>query len=108
MSEQREFMKRTDLLVILVLAGIFLGGWLWMRSHGSDTDAENYAVMSINDQIVEVWPLAEHHNDLTIDLSSYGSRARRNSMTEQYGSLMWTVRTRYVNPWGMSRMRWKQ
>ena len=21
---------------------------------------------------VEVWPLAEHHNDLTIDLSSYG------------------------------------
>ena len=46
MSEQREFMKRTDLLVILVLAGIFLGGWLWMRSRGSDTDAENYAVMS--------------------------------------------------------------
>ena len=72
MSEQREFMKRTDLLVILVLAGIFLGGWLWMRSRGSDTDAENYAVMSVGDQIVEVWPLAEHHNDLTIDLSSYG------------------------------------
>ena len=72
MSEQREFMKRTGLLVILVLAGIFLGGWLWMRSHGSDTDAENYAVMSVGDQIVEVWPLAEHHNDLTIDLSSYG------------------------------------
>ena len=72
MSEQREFMKRTDLLVILVLAGIFLGGWLWMRSRGSDTDAENYAVMSVGDQVVEVWPLAEHHNDLTIDLSSYG------------------------------------
>ena len=72
MSEQREFMKRTDLLVILVLAGIFLGGCLWMRSRGSDTDAENYAVMSVGDQIVEVWPLAEHHNDLTIDLSSYG------------------------------------
>ena len=72
MSEQREFMKRTDLLVILVLAGIFLGGWLWIRSRGSDTDAENYAVMSVGDQIVEVWPLAEHHNDLTIDLSSYG------------------------------------
>ena len=70
MSEQREFMKRTDLLVILVLAGIFLGGWLWMRSRSSDTDAENYAVLSVGDQIAEVWPLAEHHTDLTIDLSS--------------------------------------
>ena len=27
LSEQRKFMKKSDLLVILVLAGVFLGGW---------------------------------------------------------------------------------
>lgn len=87
MSEQREFMKRTDLLVILVLAGIFLGGWLWMRSRGSDTDAENYAVMSINDRL---WRSGRWQNITMISpliCRPMDSRARRNSMTEQYGSL---------------------
>ena len=72
LSEQRKFMKKSDLLVILVLAGVFLGGWFWMRSRGAGATEENYAVLSINDQVLEVWPLAEHHNDLTVDLASYG------------------------------------
>ena len=72
MSEQRKFMKKSDLLVILVLAGVFLGGWFWMRSRGAGATEENYAVLSINDQVLEVWPLAEHHNDLTVDLAPYG------------------------------------
>lgn len=72
MSEQRKFMKKSDLLVILVLAGVFLGGWFWMRSRGAGATEENYAVLSIDDQVLEVWPLAEHHNGLTVDLAPYG------------------------------------
>lgn len=72
MNEQRKFFKKSDILLIGLLAVGFLGVWLWMHSRSVNPDTENYAVMSVNDAIVAVWPLAEHHEDLTVDLSEYG------------------------------------
>ena len=101
LSEQRKFMKKSDLLVILVLAGVFLGGWFWMRFPGAGATEENYAVLSINDQVLEVWPLAEHHNDLTVDLAPMASLGRQSSTMERCAWWMWTARTRCVNRWAM-------
>ena len=101
LSEQRKFLKKSDLLVILVLAGVFLGGWFWMRSRGAGATEENYAVLSINDQVLEVWPLPEHHNDLTVDLAPYGFPGKAEFHDGACAWWMWTARTRCVNRWAM-------
>ena len=66
-------MKRSDLAVLAVLVIACLGALLWMRSRQSvQASAENYAVLTVGEEVAAVWPLADHHADEVLDLSEYG------------------------------------
>ena len=82
----RRLMKRSDLAVLAVLVIACLGALLWMRSRQSvQASAENYAVLTVGEEVAAVWPLADHHADEVLDLSEYGFPGKASFTTGRCG-----------------------
>lgn len=68
MSQDRKVMKKSDLLLVgllaLVCAGLY--GFYYWRSHSGPK--ENYAVLQVRNQVVATYDLSEHHAHEIIDL----------------------------------------
>ena len=71
MAQNRTFIKKTDALIILLLAAACLAGLWFMKSRSRPGTQANYAVLTVNDEIQAAWPLDGSLDGQVIDLAPY-------------------------------------
>lgn len=73
-QEKRSFIRRSDAVIILLLAAACLGGWLFLRIRGDRAPGSgaNYAVLTVNDTVKASWLLDGKLDGQVIDLTEYG------------------------------------
>ena len=71
MAQNRTFIKKTDALIILLLAAACLAGLWFMKSRSRPGTRANYAVLTVNDEIQAAWPLDGSLDGQVIDLAPY-------------------------------------